>query len=167
MATPLCHEYTYKRSDFLVESLQDQQKQDQYKSMTYLHAGLRHREGRQGQQKWTQLLPSLKEFVKLQYTEVEGSVFVWLAVIPGIPNSPKVLLHTVQLLTDLFIHTKKMKNIIITADAVEYNALYKIRSDYGALMGHIYLYYGMWHAIVNFLKQFFKAYRNAGVEVMF
>ena len=168
-APPLRHEHVYKRSDFLAESMLDKDRYRKYKSLSFVHAGLRSLESRpqENGSGWSQLFPNLKEFLKLQYQEVEGTVFIWLAVIPGVPNSPKILLHTLQLLTNIFIEKKKMRNIIITADAVEYNVLYCIRQDYGALFGHIYLYWGLWHALGNYLKQFFKSYRHAGVDLMF
>ena len=168
-APSLRHEYVYQRSDFLVESILDRKTLESYQSIAYLHAGLRQVGTVQPEiyEEWSQLFPNLKEFLKIQYKEIEGSIFIWLAVVPGIPNSPKILLYTMQLITNIFIQKKFMKNIIITADAVEYNALYKIRKDYGALFGHIYLYWGFWHALGNYLKQFFKAYRNGGIEAMF
>ena len=168
-AAPLRHEYVHQRSDFLVESIADKLSYEKYQSIAYTHAGLRNlgsHEETTATGQWSQLLPNLKEFVKLEYQEVEASVFVWLAVVPGIPNSPKVLVHVLELINDIFIRKKKMRHVIITADAVEYQALYRIRSDYGAMFGHIYLFFGMWHALANYLKQFFKAYRHAGIETM-
>ena len=50
-----------------------------------------------------------------------------------------------------------MNSIIITADAVELNILLKIREDYSEIFHHVKLYYGFWHAIANYLAQFYKS----------
>lgn len=165
---PLRHEHVHTRSDFLVESIQDKERYNEYTSLTFMHASLRAlaSDKMPNNDEWSQLFPGLKHFVKLQYKEVEGSVFLWVALVPGVPNSPKILLHVLNMLTDIFVKKKGMKNIIITADAVEYQVLHRIRQEYGALMGHVYLYWGIWHALCNYLKQVFKAYKNAGIELM-
>ena len=56
---------------------------------------------------WQQILPGLRDFVKLQYYEVEASCFVYLAIVPGVPNSRQILLHVLELLTKIFIDKKK------------------------------------------------------------
>ena len=165
---PLRIENTLLRSHFLIESLDDLECEAKYKTMAHVHANLRLQSSVENTEgKTTELIfPGLRDHLRIQYAEVEASVFVYLLVVKGVPNSKKVLLHVMQLLTKIFIHGKKMKTIVVTADAVELNVLYKIREDYGILFSHFRFYYGFWHALVNYLIQFFKIYRTAGVEVM-
>ena len=157
-----------KRSNFLVESLEDKDREARYKSTAFVHANLRVEGSHSSPEnkELERLLPGLREYLKIEYKEVEGSVFVYLAVVPGVPNEPKILLHVMEQLEKIFIQGKKMKHVVITADAVELNVLYKIREDYGEYFSHFYLYYGFWHALVNYLIQFFKFYKYGGIQKM-
>ena len=155
-------------SDFLVESLRDTEKEAAYRSSFFVHAGLRMHCAQYDQESgsWKQLFPDMREHLRLQYKEVDESVFVYLAVVPGVPNSTKILLHVMENLTEIFIKKKGLRNVIMTADAVELNVLYKIRQDYGTLFSHFSFFFGVWHALSNYLSQFFKFYRYAGVQKM-
>ena len=161
--------HNYVLSDFLItEGSKDELKYNNLEAKYFVNAKERQSTSRYLEEthQWTQLVPHLKEKLRLEYTEVEKTIVVYLALIPGVPNSEENLITALEIIDDIFCKKNGHEHVIISADAVELDALYKVRDKYFHKYGHFYFLPGFWHTLLNYLIQYYSEYMNAGLYLL-
>ena len=155
-------------SDFVIEpGTTDEKRLIDYQAQVAVHNILRMRGSCFDEKSEThvQVIPSLRDDLKLQYTLLEESAVIFLSLIKGKPEDPQVLL---EMLEDVrtFMIKQKLPYVMMTADAAELEILYKLKDIHTDLFSNIYLFWGIWHAHLNYMIQFYGNYRDAGIKLM-